>query len=82
MRIKLKSYDYILLDKTIKKIIKSIYKTGVKIKGPIPLPTKVLKKNLNYHIRYLEILKANSITVRKLMKLEIYSGVDVKLNII
>ncbi|WOX79412.1 30S ribosomal protein S10 [Candidatus Shikimatogenerans bostrichidophilus] len=98
IKIKLKSYDYILLDKTIKIIIKSIDYTGVKIKGPIHLPTKrkvftVLKSphvhkksreqfELCYHIRYLEILKANSITVNELMKLEIASGVDVKFKII
>ncbi|WGH28132.1 MAG: 30S ribosomal protein S10 [Candidatus Shikimatogenerans bostrichidophilus] len=97
IKIKLKSYDYVLLDKSIKKIIKSILSTGVKLKGPIPLPTKkkkftVLKSphvhkksreqfELFNHIRYLEILNANTFTVNELMKLEIASGVDVQIKI-
>ncbi|WGH27138.1 MAG: 30S ribosomal protein S10 [Candidatus Shikimatogenerans bostrichidophilus] len=97
IKIKLKSYDYILLDKSIKKIIKSILSTGVIIKGPIPLPTKtkkftVLKSphvhkksreqfELSSHIRYLEILNANTFTINELMKLELASGVEVEIKI-
>ncbi|WGH26108.1 MAG: 30S ribosomal protein S10 [Candidatus Shikimatogenerans bostrichidophilus] len=95
IKIKLKSYDYLLLDKSIKKIIKTILLTGVKINGPIPLPTKkkkftvlrsphVHKKSreqfeLFNHVRYLEILKANSFTINELMKLELASGVEVEI---
>ncbi|WGH27651.1 MAG: 30S ribosomal protein S10 [Candidatus Shikimatogenerans bostrichidophilus] len=97
IKIKLKSYDYILLEKSIKKIIKSVLLTGVTINGPIPLPTKkkiftvlrsphVHKKSreqfeLSYHIRYLEILNANTNTINELMKLELASGVEVKIKI-
>ncbi|MDH3004723.1 MAG: 30S ribosomal protein S10 [Candidatus Shikimatogenerans sp. JK-2022] len=97
IKIKLKSYDYILLEKSIKNIIKNIKYTGVKINGPIPLPTKkkkftVLKSphvhkksreqfELFIHIRYLEIINANSITISALMKLELNSAVEVKIKI-
>ncbi|WGH26642.1 MAG: 30S ribosomal protein S10 [Candidatus Shikimatogenerans bostrichidophilus] len=97
IKIKLKSYDYILLEKSIKKIIKSVLLTGVTINGPIPLPTKkkiftvlrsphVHKKSreqfeLSYHIRYLEILNSNTNTINELMKLELASGVEVKIKI-
>ncbi|WGH25386.1 MAG: 30S ribosomal protein S10 [Candidatus Shikimatogenerans bostrichidophilus] len=97
IKIKLKSYDYILLDKSIKNIIKSIKSTGVTINGPIPLPTKkkiftVLKSphvhkksreqfELSTHVRYLEIINANTMTIESLMKLELASGVDVQIKI-
>ncbi|MDH3005155.1 MAG: 30S ribosomal protein S10 [Candidatus Shikimatogenerans sp. JK-2022] len=97
IKVKLKSYDYILLDKSIKNIIKSIISTGVTINGPIPLPTKkkkftVLKSphvhkksreqfELSTHIRYLEIINANTMTIEALMKLELASGVDVQIKI-
>ncbi|MDH3003705.1 MAG: 30S ribosomal protein S10 [Candidatus Shikimatogenerans sp. JK-2022] len=97
IKIKFKSYDYILLDKSIKKIIKSILLTGVKIKGPIPLPTKIKKftvlrsphvhkksreqYELVNHIRYIIILNANTYTVNELMKLELASGIDVEIKI-
>ncbi|WGH25199.1 MAG: 30S ribosomal protein S10 [Candidatus Shikimatogenerans bostrichidophilus] len=97
IKIKLKSYDYILLDKSIKNIIKSIKSTGVTINGPIPLPTKkkkftVLKSphvhkksreqfELSTHVRYLEIINANTMTIEALMKLELASGVDVQIKI-
>ncbi|WGH25014.1 MAG: 30S ribosomal protein S10 [Candidatus Shikimatogenerans bostrichidophilus] len=97
IKLKLKSYDYILLEKSIKNIIKSIKYTGVIINGPIPLPTKkkyftvlksphVHKKSreqfiLSIHIRYLEIINANTKTINALMKIELARGVDVKIKI-
>ncbi|MDH3004206.1 MAG: 30S ribosomal protein S10 [Candidatus Shikimatogenerans sp. JK-2022] len=97
IKIKLKSYDYILLEKSINNIIKNIKNTGVIINGPIPLPTKskkftvlksphVHKKSreqyiLSIHIRYLEIINANTMTIEALMKLELARGVDVKIKI-
>jgi len=44
IRIKLKSYDHNLVDKSVEKIIKTIRQTGAVVSGPIPLPTD--KKNL------------------------------------
>ncbi len=40
IRIKLKSYDHILIDKSTEKIIKTVRSTGAVVSGPIPLPTK------------------------------------------
>ncbi|WGH24647.1 MAG: 30S ribosomal protein S10 [Candidatus Shikimatogenerans bostrichidophilus] len=97
IKIKLKSYDYMLLEKSINNIIKSIKKTGVKIKGPIPLPTKnkiftvlrsphVHKKSreqfiLSTHRRYIVIVNPNSRTINSLMKLELARGIDVQISI-
>ncbi|WGH26005.1 MAG: 30S ribosomal protein S10 [Candidatus Shikimatogenerans bostrichidophilus] len=94
IKVKLRSYDYILLDKTIKILIKTIMFTGIKINGPIPLPTKIKKFTvlksphvhkksreqfeLLIHIRYLEILNANKLTVNEIMKLNLPSSVEVK----
>ncbi|WGH24832.1 MAG: 30S ribosomal protein S10 [Candidatus Shikimatogenerans bostrichidophilus] len=97
IKIKLKSYDYMLLEKSINNIIKSIKKTGVKINGPIPLPTKnkiftvlrsphVHKKSreqfiLSTHRRYIIIVNPNSNTINSLMKLELARGIDVQISI-
>ena len=40
IRIKLKSYDHILIDKSAEKIIKTVRSTGAVVSGPVPLPTK------------------------------------------
>ncbi len=41
IRIKLKSYDHILIDKSTEKIIKTVKSTGAVVSGPIPLPTRI-----------------------------------------
>ncbi|WGH26811.1 MAG: 30S ribosomal protein S10 [Candidatus Bostrichicola ureolyticus] len=97
IRIKLQSYDHLLLDNSMAKIIKSVIPTGVIIKGPIPLPTvkkiytvlrspHVNKKSreqyvLPKHKRFLEICNARSTTIDALMKLELASGVEVKIKV-
>jgi len=97
IRIKLKSYDHNLVDKSSEKIVKTVKNTGAVISGPIPLPTKkkiftVLKSphvnktardqfQLCAYQRLLDIYSSSSKTVDALMKLELPSGVDVEIKV-
>ncbi len=95
IRIKLKSYDHNLVDKSAAKIVKTVKQSGAVVSGPIPLPTKhkiftVLKSphvnkrareqyKLSSYKRLLDIYSSSSNTVDALMKLELPSGVDVEI---
>lgn len=97
IRIKLKSYDHNLVDKSSEKIVKTVKSTGAVVTGPIPLPTKkkiftVLRsphvnKNareqfeLNAYKRLLDIYSSSSKTIDALMKLELPSGVEVEIKV-
>lgn len=97
IRIKLKSYDHNLIDKSAEKIVRSVKTTGAVINGPIPLPTEkkiytVLKSphvnkkareqfQICSHKRLLDIYSSTSKTVDALMKLELPSGVDVEIKV-
>ena len=92
IRIKLKSYDHNLVDKSAEKIVKTVKTTGAIVTGPIPLPTHkkiftvlrsphVNKKSreqfqLNSYKRLLDIYSSSSKTIDALMKLELPSGVE------
>lgn len=97
IRIKLKSYDHSLVDKSAEKIVKTVKSTGAIVSGPIPLPTKkkiftVLRSphvnkesreqfQLCAHKRLIDIYSSSSKTVDALMKLELPSGVDVEIKV-
>ena len=97
IRIKLKSYDHILIDKSTEKIIKTVRSTGAVVSGPIPLPTKrtiitvlrsphVDKKSreqfqLCAHKRIIDIHNSNSKTIDSLSKLDIPAGVDIEIKL-
>lgn len=97
IRIKLKSFDHNLVDKSSEKIVKTVKSTGAVISGPIPLPTDkkkftVLRSThvnktareqfeLNTHKRLLDIYSSSSKTVDALMKLDLPSGVDVEIKV-
>ena len=97
IRIKLKSYDHSLIDKSAEKIIKTVKATGALVSGPIPLPTQkciytvlrsphVNKKSREQfesrnHNRLIDILSTNKNTVEALLKLELPSGVDVEIKV-
>jgi small subunit ribosomal protein S10 len=93
IRIKLKSYDYSLIDKSAEKIVEAVKHTKAVVSGPIPLPTKreihtVLRSPHVYkesreqfqlctHQRLIDIYSNSSKTIDALMKLELPSGVEV-----
>ena len=97
IRIKLKSYDHNLVDKSAEKIVKTVKSTGAVVSGPIPLPTHkriytVLKSphvnkkareqfELCAYKRLLGIYSSSSKTVDALMRLELPSGVDVEIKV-
>jgi small subunit ribosomal protein S10 len=97
IRIKLKSYDHNLIDKSAEKIIKTVKSTGAVVSGPIPLPTKrtvytvlrsphVDKKSREQfetraHKRLIDILNSTNKTVDSLMKLDLPAGVDVEIKV-
>ena len=97
IRIKLKSYDHNLLDKSAERIVKTVKATGAVISGPIPLPTHkriftvnrstfVNKKSreqfqLSSFKRLIDIYNTSAKTVDALMKLELPSGVLVEVKV-
>ena len=97
IRIKLKSFDHMLVDKSAAKIVDTVKATGAKENGPIPLPTNkkiftvnrstfVNKKSreqfeLSAYSRLLDIDDSNAKTVDALMKLELPSGVEVEIKV-
>jgi small subunit ribosomal protein S10 len=97
IRIKLKSYDYNLVDKSAEKIVRTVKSTGAVISGPIPLPTekKIFTVLRSPHVnkkareqfqmcsykRLLDIYSSTAKTVDALMKLELPSGVDVEIKV-
>lgn len=97
IRIKLRSYDYNLVDKSTEKIVKTVRASGAVVTGPIPLPTEkeiftvlrsphVNKKareqfQLRTHKRLIEIYTPTQKTVDALSKLELPSGVDIQVKL-
>ena len=97
IRIKLKSYDHNLVDKSAEKIVKTVKSTGAVVNGPIPLPTqkKIFTVLRSPHVnkksreqfqvssfkRLLDIYSSSSKTIDALMKLELPSGVEVEIKV-
>ena len=97
IRIKLKSYDHNLVDKSAEKIVKAVKQTGAVVSGPIPLPThkKVFTVNrstfvnkksreqfeLNTFKRLMDVYNSSSKTIDSLMKLELPSGGEVEIKV-
>jgi small subunit ribosomal protein S10 len=94
IRIKLKSFDQLLLDQSVARIVETGRYSGATVVGPVPLPTKkrkwcVLKSphvdkrggehwELSIHSRFVDILDPPSATVNSLMELDLPSGVDIE----
>ncbi len=94
IRIKLKAYDHRLLDMSAAEIVQTVQRTGAKVVGPIPLPTKrelfttlrspfIDKKSREQfqivtHKRLVDILEPTSKTIDALRKLNLPSGVYVE----
>jgi len=97
IKIKLKAYDHKLLDWSVGEIVETTKRTGARVIGPIPLPTKknrwtvlrsphVDKKSreqfeIRTHKRILEILEPTPQTVDALMKLDLSGGVDIEIKL-
>ena len=97
MRITLKAYDHNQIDHAAGKIIETVKKTGAKVSGPVPLPTKkevvtILRAVHKYkdrreqfqmrtHKRLIDILRQSNKTVEALMSLELPAGVDIEIKL-
>lgn len=97
IRIRLKAFDYRLIDKSAKEILETAKRTGARVLGPIPLPTKKerftvlisphVNKNardqyeLRTHKRLMDIVDPTEKTVDALMKLDLAAGVDVQIKL-
>ncbi len=95
IRIRIKAYDHMLLDKSTDKIVRTAKNTGALVLGPIPLPSKrsiftvnrsahVDKKSreqfqIKVHKRIIDLLNSSSKTVDALMKLDMPAGVDIEI---
>ena len=97
IRIKLKSFDYKVIESATKEIVEAVKQTGSEVSGPIPLPTRVEKftvlisphvdkdardqYQLREHRRLIDILYPSEKTIDALMNLDISSGVDVQIKV-
>lgn len=97
IRIKLKSFDHKLLDNSTVEIVDTAKRTGTRISGPVPIPTKIsrycilrsphVNKNsrehfeIRTHKRLVDILEPTQQTIDELMKLELASGVEVEIKL-
>ena len=95
IRIKLKAYDHRLLDQAVQEIVETVKRTGAKIAGPVPLPTRrelytvlrspVIDKksreqfDLSTHKRLIDIFEPTAKTIDSLRKLNLPAGVDVEI---
>jgi small subunit ribosomal protein S10 len=97
IRIRLKAFDYRVLDASTLEIVNTAKRTGAQVRGPIPLPTKIERYTVlvsphvdkdardqyetRTHKRVLDIVDPNDKTVDALMKLELAAGVDVQIKL-
>jgi small subunit ribosomal protein S10 len=97
IRIRMKAYDFKLLDQSAGEIVDTAMRTGAKVAGPIPLPTSINKVTvlrgpnidkksreqfeIRTHKRLIDILDPTPQTVDALMKLELAAGVDVEIKL-
>ena len=95
LRIKLRAYDYSILDMSVQEIVQTAKNTGARIAGPIPLPTEINtytvlrsphidKKSreqfeMRTHKRLVDIIEPTQQTIDSLMKLDLSAGVDVEI---
>ncbi len=95
IRIRLKAYDYRLIDKTARTILETAERTGAVVSGPIPLPTEkklttVLRSTfvhkdareqfeMRIHKRLIDVLDPTSKTIDSLINLDLPAGVDIEI---
>ena len=97
IRIRLKAYDHRLLDQSAGEIVETAKRTGARVAGPIPLPTRINKYTvlrgphvdkksreqfeIRTHKRLLDILEPTQQTIDALGKLDLAAGVDVEIKL-
>ncbi|MDV6741357.1 30S ribosomal protein S10 [Pseudomonas aeruginosa] len=97
IRIRLKAFDHRLIDQSTQEIVETAKRTGVQVRGPIPLPTRkerftvLISPHVNKdardqyeirtHKRVLDIVQPTDKTVDALMKLDLAAGVEVQISL-
>jgi small subunit ribosomal protein S10 len=97
IRIRLRGYDYRLIDQSAAEIVERAKRTGARVVGPVPLPTSINRYTVlrsphvdkksreqfevRTHKRMLDILEPKQPTIDALMKLDLASGVDVDIKL-
>ena len=97
IRIRLKAFDYKLIDQSALEIVETAKRTGAVVKGPVPMPTRIERfdilrsphKNktsrdqfeIRTHLRLMDIIDPTDKTVDALMKLDLPAGVDVEIKL-
>jgi small subunit ribosomal protein S10 len=97
IRIRLKAYDHQLIDQSANKIVETAKRSGAKISGPVPLPTRkevvtILRAPHKYkdsreqfemrtHKRLIDILQPTPKTIDALMRLDLPAGVDIEIKL-
>ena len=95
LRIKLRAYDYKVIDNSAKQIVETVLRYGVEVLGPVPLPTETKKYTVNrssfvhkdareqfeirIHKRLIDILNPNPNVIDALMNLTLPAGVDIEI---
>jgi small subunit ribosomal protein S10 len=97
IRIRLKGFDYRVIDQSAMEIVETAKRSGARINGPVPLPTKIEKLTVNRsvhvnkksmdqfevrtHKRIIDIVEPTATTVDELKKLNLPAGVDISINV-
>ena len=97
IRIRLKAYDYRILDQSTTEIVDTAKRTGAIVRGPVPLPTRLQRFDIlrsphvnktsrdqfeiRTHQRLMDIVDPTDKTVDALMKLDLPAGVDVEIKL-
>ncbi len=97
IRIRLKAFDYRLIDQSAQEIVETAKRTGAIVKGPVPLPTRMQRFDIlrsphvnkssrdqfeiRTHLRLMDIIDPTDKTVDALMKLDLPAGVDVEIKL-
>jgi small subunit ribosomal protein S10 len=97
IRIRLQGFDYRVIDQSASEIVDTAKRSGARVSGPVPLPTRIEKVTVNKsphvdkksmeqfeirtHKRLLDIIDPTAQTVDELKKLNLPSGVDISINV-
>lgn len=97
IRIRLRGYDYRVIDQSAQEIVNTVKRSGARVAGPVPLPVRIEKYTVNRsphvdkksmeqfemrtHKRLIDIIEPTAQTVDELKKLNLPSGVDISINI-
>ncbi len=97
IRIRLQGFDYRVIDQSASEIVETAKRSGARVSGPVPLPTRIEKVTVNKsphvdkkameqfeirtHKRLLDIIEPTAQTVDELKKLNLPSGVDISIHV-